>query len=238
MKYIVLLICLMVSSVQSTQAQQVIYDANAELRSVSKFSAIDVSGTISLFITQGETAGIAVSAGDEKYNEKIKTAVVDGVLKIAVDAGLWNGFSWSDRKLKAYVSVVDLSHLSVSGASLVNVGNNLESSALTISVSGASEIKAKLAVKDFKLDISGASVANLTGIADNAAIEASGAAKVNGYNFEVKNGNVQASGASQIKITVSKELNVNASGGSAIHYKGTALVRNANATSGAIIKKN
>jgi hypothetical protein len=221
----------------SAIAQQVVYDENAEIRNVGRFSSIEVSGTISLYLSQGSETGVAVSAGEEKYNNKIKTEVKNGVLKISVDAGVWNGFSWTNKKLKAYVSVVDLNRLEISGASYATLANQLKTNSLKVDISGASELKGAIQVNNFDLDISGASVTRLTGNAKSININASGACRVNGFELKAENGKVDASGASHITVTVNKELTANAGGGSSIQYRGEPTVKALNASSGASIKK-
>jgi hypothetical protein len=214
-----------------------VYDANAEARNVGKFSAIEVSGTISLYISQGTETGVAVSAGEEKYNNKIKTEVKNGVLRISVDAGMWNAYSWTNKKLKAYVSVAELTRLEVSGASYATISGTLKAIALRVDISGASEAKGVLDVKNLNLDISGAAVTRFSGIANTVNIDASGAARVNAFDLKAENGKVEASGASHITITVNKEFSATASGGSSIQYRGDPAVKNVNSSSGASIKR-
>jgi hypothetical protein len=221
----------------SAKAQQVVYDQNAEVRNVGKFSAIEVAGTISLYLSQGTETGVAVSAEDEKYNNKIKTEVKNGVLKISVDAGMWNGFSWTNRKLKAYVSVVDLNRLEISGASYGTISGGLKGNSLKVDISGASELKGSINVDNLSLDMNGASVSRLTGTAKTININASGACRVNGFDLQTDNGKIDASGASHVTLTVNKELSANAGGGSSIQYRGNPTIKNLNSSSGASIKK-
>lgn len=221
----------------SLQAQQVIYDENVEERKVDQFSAIEVSGTVYLYISQGNETGVAISAGDAKYNNKIKTEVKDGVLKISVDAGMWNGFSWTNKKLKAYVSVVDFSRLEITGASYVAILGNLKADALKVDISGASEMKGAIQVNNLNLHMSGASVTRLTGSVKTLTVDASGACKVNGFDLQADNVKVEVSGASHVTLTANKELSANASGGSSIQYRGEPAVTNINASSGASIKR-
>jgi len=236
MKRGLLVIALMVGFI-GLKAQNVVYDPNAEVRKVADFNAIEVSGTVSLYLSQGDETGIAVSAGDEKYNSKIKTEVKNGVLQISVDGGMWNGFSWTNKKLKAYVSVKDLTSLHVTGASYVTTTGNVKTENLNVEVSGASELKGSLQVKNLNLAISGASVARLMGVAENVNIEASGAARISAFDLQVDNGKFDISGASHITISVNKEFSASASGGSSIQYKGDALAKSMNASGGATIKK-
>lgn len=218
------------------KAQNIVYDENAEVRKVEKFNGIELSGAVSLYLAQGNTIGVAVSAGDEKYNNKITTEVKNGVLKIAVDGGVWNGFNWTNRKLRAYVTVTDLSRLDVSGASYVSISGTLKSDELNMDVSGASEIKGSVNINRLNMDISGASVAKLAGTVKEGIIEASGACKINSYGLVIDKCKAISSGASNIRVTVNDEFNADASGGSAIYYKGAGVGKVLNTSGGASIK--
>lgn len=237
MKRTLLSISFLVLFVLNAFTQDVVYDENAEVRSVPKFSGIEVSGTISLILSQGNVTGVAVSAGEEKYNSKIKTEVKNGVLHISVDAGMWNGFSWTNKKLKAYVSVVDLNRLEITGASLATINGKLKTEALKVDISGASELKGSIDVGSFNLDISGASVVKLAGTARTVNVDASGACRVNVFDLQAANGKVDASGASHVSVTVNKDLSANASGGSSIQYRGDPANKSLNASAGASIKR-
>lgn len=235
MKRFILLI-IIITSTFIAKAQNVVYDENAEVRTVEKFSGIELSGSVSLYLAQGSSAGVAVSAGDEKYNDKIKTEVKNGVLKISVDGGVWNGFNWTNRKLRAYVTATDISRLDVSGASYVSITGTLQSPELKLDISGASEIKGILNVNSLNMDISGASVARLSGTVKEGIIEASGACKINSYDLVIDNCRFKSSGASNIRVTVNNELNADASGGSTIYYKGAGVGKVLNTSGGASIK--
>jgi len=231
------LLIMLISGFINAKAQNVVYDANAELRKVEKFNGIEVSGTVSIYILQGNETGVAVSAEDQKYNSKIRTDVTNGTLHISVDAGLWNGFSWTNKKLKAYVSVTDLNRLQISGASYATIAGTLKASDLKLDVFGASEVKGALQVTNLNMSVSGASVVRLSGTAENAIIEASGAVRVNAFELQVDKGKLDVSGASHITISVNKELNANASGGSTLQYRGNAVAGTVNANGGATIQK-
>jgi hypothetical protein len=81
-------------------------------------------------------------------------------------------------------------------------------------------------VNTLKLNLSGASDVRVSGTADKVDIESSGASDVKGYELVTDYCNAKASGASDINITVNKELNAHASGASDIYFKGTGLIRN------------
>jgi hypothetical protein len=223
--------------ITGARAQTVIYDENAEVRQVGTFNSIEVSGTVVLYLMQGNETAVAVSAGEEKYNQKIKTEVKDGKLKISVDGSLWNSFGLADRKLKAYVSVVSLQRLEVAGASVVNISGILKTPSLQVEVNGASELKGNIETDNLSLEVAGASVVKLAGIARQGSIEANGACQVKSYDLAFETLKATSAGASNIRVTVNKELNASASGASSILYKGGGVTGTINASSGAVIKK-
>ena len=218
------------------KAQNIVYDENAEVRHVEPFTGIEVSGAVSIYLSQGNTTALAISAGEEKYNDKIKTEVKNGVLHISVEGGVWNGFNWTNRKLRAYVTIVNLERLSVSGASYVGISGTLKSSELTVDVSGASEAKGIIDVEKLKIDISGASEVKFAGTVHNGSIDASGASKLNSYDLSFDKCNVSSSGAASVRITVNGELNADATGGSTVFYKGAGVSKQVNTSGGASIK--
>jgi hypothetical protein len=237
MKYVVLSVLLVMSIVNVSVAQNVIYDEHVEVRQVGSFSGIEVSGTVMLYVSQGSENAVAISAGEEKYNSKIKTEVVNGVLKISVDGGFWNTLGLQDRKLKAYVSVKEINRLNISGASYANINGMLKAKALLLSLSGASEIKGTIEADALNIEMSGASVARLSGSAKEGAIDASGASKINGYSLSFEKLKASLSGACNLRVTVTNELIADASGGSTLYYKGNGTSVRTNASGGASIKK-
>ena len=169
MKYI--LSILLSAILVSAGAQKVVVnDANAQARSVSGFSAIKVSGGIDIYLSQGSTEGVAVSASEKKYADRIRTEVKGGTLIIYYDkeGGFWDGVS--NKKLKAYVTVTDLTKIEASGASDVIVSGTLKVNELKLEMSGASDFKGHIVCDKLSIDNSGASDVNISGSASTAKI--------------------------------------------------------------------
>jgi hypothetical protein len=219
-------------------AQDKVYnDANAEKRSVSGFHAVSVSGGIDLFLTQGNEEAVAVSASEKEYRDKIKTVVENGVLKISYETN-WYNWSWrTNRKLKAYVSVKNLDGLTASGGSDVKVEGTLSAAKLNIDLSGGSDFKGAVSVTDLGIDKSGGSDLDISGRATNVKIDASGGSDVNAYGLTTDNCYAECSGGSDVTITVNKELEADASGGSDIHYKGSAVIKKKSSSGGSSVSK-
>ena len=124
----------------SASAQKTINDANAQKRNVSGFHAIEVSGGLYLFLSQGDEA-VAISASKDEYRDKIIIEVKNGVLKIWFDWKSNVKIDWSNRKLKAYVSFKSLDGLEASGGSDVIVDGAIKATKLNMAISGGSDFK-------------------------------------------------------------------------------------------------
>jgi hypothetical protein len=212
-------------------SQKVINDPNAEVRSVSGFHAIQVSNSFQVYITQGNEEALAVSSNMKEDMEKIITKVENGVLKIWLDEKMRWGLK--NRKLKAYIAVKQLDQIRGSGAVTFNIEGELKAAELKLTLSGASDLKGKLNIAGkLHANISGASDIAISGTADELIVNASGASDVKAYDFTTNTCQVDASGASGVKITVNKEMSARLSGASSVSYKGTAMIKDIK-TSGA-----
>lgn len=229
MKKISVLLLLLLPVAMMAQ-KQVIKDENAAPRTVGSFHAIRVSDAIDLFLSQSDEEALAVSAIKPEFRDRIKTVVEDGVLKIYYD----NDNKWwkGNKKLRAYVSFKTLDKLTASGASDVVVDGTLKTGNLALSMGGASDFKGAIEANSLDVNLSGASDAVVSGKVSQLKVNANGASDFKGYDLQADNCSVEASGASDIKITVNKELNARASGASGVHYKGDGVIRDLK-TSGA-----
>jgi hypothetical protein len=236
MKKIIFLACIISTSLFSCAQKTIVKDANAEPRTLqASFHAIKVSGGIDLYLSQYETESIAVSAAEDKYIDAIKTVVENGVLKIYYEGT--SGWNMGNRKMKAYVSFKNLNQVQASGASDVTVAGSISVPVLRLDLSGASDFKGALNITDLTLKISGASDVKVNGSATNIIIESSGASDVKAYDLITENCTAKASGASDINITVNKEMNVTASGASDVFYKGTCVIKSISSSGASTVSR-
>ena len=224
----VLLVFLIALGVKNIHAQDKVFvdDKNAQVRQVSgSFSAISVSSSIDLYLSQSNEETVVVSAADEKYRDRIVTEVKNGELRIYLND---RGFHWNsgNKKMKAYVSFRNINRLRASGASDVYVNGVIKGNELNLNLSGSSDFKGAVDLDKLDMDQSGSSDSRISGRARTARIELSGASDVKAYELAVDILDAHASGASDIQITVNKELNVDASGASDVYYRGEGMIRN------------
>jgi hypothetical protein len=212
-------------------AQLTVKDPNAEVREAKNFHGISVGNAFDVLLVQGNEEAVAVSASDDKFRDNITVEVKNGILVIGLAKGKWN-MNIGNRKLKAYISFKTIDKLDISGACNVRVEGLLRADDLRLELSGASDLRAKLEVAKLSVNLSGASDVKVEGTVTQLNIDASGASKFKGFELATDYCNASASGASDIKITVNKELSVHASGASDIDYKGNGVIRDLK-TSGA-----
>lgn len=224
MKKLLIIIGILILGIKSYAQDQLVVDPNAERRTLTgSFNEIIVSGGIDLYLTQSESEAVAVSAADEKDIPEIKTVVESNTLRIFFTGG--RGFRMKNRQIKAYVSFKTLESLNASGASDVIVAGKITTTQLKMKFSGASDFKGAVSVKVLVMDLSGASDIHISGIATEVSIQSSGASDVKGYGLVTDSCAANASGASDIEITVNKELTAHASGASDISYRGSAALK-------------
>lgn len=237
---LVLTACITLSAAAQTKTYN---DPNAQVRAVSGFHAISVSGGIDLYLTQGNDEAVAVSAAKKEDADKIQTVVENGVLKIFYekygtgkgDWLNWNG--WSNKKMKAYVSVKTIDALSGSGGSDIVLNTTLTVPRLKMRISGGSDFKGNVNVDDLEISQSGGSDVDIAGRAINLKVDASGGSDLNAYELSADNCSVECSGGSDISITANKEISATASGGSDINYRGNAVVKKNSSSGGSSVSK-
>ena len=197
MKKILILVISLVVTSSILLAQKTINDANAEKRNVSGYHAIEVSGGIDLFLSQGEES-VAVSASETKFRDRIRTEVKNGILKIWFDHGNLN-MDWGNRKMKAYVSFKNLDNLEGSCGSDIKVEGKIKVTSLNLDISGGADFDGKVELDDLKVDASGGSDVYIT-INKELTAEASGGSDVF-YKGDGTIREVKSSGSSSIKKT-------------------------------------
>jgi Putative auto-transporter adhesin, head GIN domain len=200
---------------------------------------INVEDAFDVYLSQSEEEVVAIS-GSEKDKKYITTEVKNGILYIRLDT---KGVSvhWGNRKLRAYISFKQIDRIFVKGACNVMIAGAVKLEELSIQLSGASDLKsdlkAKLEINKLGIDISGASDMILAGQVGNLYIEASGASKFKGFDLAADMCDVRASGASDIRITVNKELTANVSGATDVKYKGDGVVKDIRSSGSSSISK-
>jgi hypothetical protein len=215
-------------------SQKTINDPNVQSRQAGQFNAIVVSSSIDLYLTQSSTPAVAVSANDIKYRDMITTEIRNNTLYIGFKS---SGNDWGSKSLRAYVAASTLNRIEASGACDIKVEGGFKATDLEIVLSGSSDFKGEVHASNLKLHGSGSSDFLINGTATNVRIDISGASDVKGFELVADYCDAIASGASDVNITVNKELKVKASGASDVSYKGNCVVKEVSTSGASDVKK-
>src|SRR5215203_2709737 len=221
--------------------EKIVYDANAEVRTIESFNAIKVSHGIELLLKQGNEEGVAVSANEIKYRDAIKTEVVNGELRIYVEQSFnkwWKQLNLKEKYLKAYVSFKNLAKVDGSSGSEINIDGNLNSAILDVDLSSGATLRGSVKAMKLTIDQSSGGKSYISGNVENLNVSASSGGHFYGYDLIVDKCNADASSGGKMQINVAKEMVANASSGGGINYKGGAVITDISTSSGGKIRRN
>lgn len=170
--------------------------SKTEVRTVSTFDALDVSGGYDVDLTIDPSAAQEVSVqGDDNLLPYVETVVEGTHLRVRTK---------SSTSLSPFPSVhvraKALHALSLSGATHVHV-TGVDEDKLSIHASGKADVTASGRADALDLDVSGATALHLA-------------------SLSAKNVKVSASGASSLEVHASDSVTGNASGATHVRYRG------------------
>ncbi len=224
--------------------------------SVHDFTGVEVSTAMEFEITH--SADYSVKAvGDDGLIKRLKVDVSDQTLRLGLDAGS-SLFSVSRSKssLKVIVTMPQLRRLAASGACRGTAKGfkssddldvrlsgasraeiDIEAGKTAIEVSGAGRLSGVLKAQETELELSGASRCELSGAGGDTRLDFSGASRADLSGFEMKNLDVELSGASKAKIKMDGKLNAGLSGASSLEYAGNVVLGNTSTTGASKIRQ-
>ena len=196
------------------------------------YDQIETESAFSIYVAFSDTEeNIEIEANDNLH-QYMEVKKEGSTLKIGFrdNTGI-NG----PATLNAYITTKNVTGYSGSGASRFIVDNDISGKNASVFLSGASRFKGELYVENLSADLSGASVMQISGNADDTDLTASGASNIEDYEFNTDHLSIHLSGASQASLTVSEKMDVTASGASVFRYKGQCIINSQNITGGSQI---
>lgn len=203
-----------------------------ENRSLSGFSAIEVSNGVDVFLSQGSTERVVVKA-DENLLDHVVTEVEGNVLKITTKGSI--------RKAKAldvYVTVSTLDRIKASSGSDVKTESALKVNALVVRMMAGSDLDMEINANELTCNLSSGSDADLSGKVGTLVIEANGGSDIEAKNLEANKCTIKASGGSDAHVHVTGDLEMEAYGASDISYSGNPNIVSSKASGGSDIHGN
>jgi hypothetical protein len=173
-----------------------------EKRELKSFNAIDTSGAYDVNVTCQKPASFEIEA-DDNILPLIKTEVRDGVLFVSNDQEYHSSKSTALR-----ITLPDLGSVSNHGAGEVKIVDANSS--------------------DLKLESSGASSIDAAGRARTVTISSTGAGNIDTGKLQAERAKVDISGAANVDVYASDQLDVKVSGVGSVSYSGNPKVVNKN----------
>ena len=184
-----------------------------EERQLENFSAIEIEGSYTIELEQGEPALLIKT--DENLLPFIVTEVKGNTLKLKSKENL----KGSDG-IVVRISYPELEKLEVGGSANISNMGTLQAEDLDIEVSGAALVDLEVEVKKLSLDLSGASSVSFQGTARQLDADLSGAGNLEAYELRVRDASVNLSGIGSAEVYVTDNLQAKVSGVGSINYKG------------------
>lgn len=180
-------------------------------RDLRDFSAVEVGGVFQVEIVAQKDFSVQIE-GDDNLLPLVETTVENGRLEISTTKRIK-----ASKPIIVRISAPNIEELQASGASKVKIAD-LKNSAL-------------------RVDMSGASKADLSGETSELTIDVSGASNVEAEGLNAVTASIEASGASKVAVAVSQDLKSEASGASKITYVGSPTVSKSTSGASKIVQK-
>lgn len=188
---------------------------------------IDLSGVTSVvaganFVVNLRTGAPAqgVVRMDDNLVDRVDATVTGSQLHLGIKPGM----SVRNATLSADLTVGQLDRLAASGASRVTLASTVTSPALQLVVSGSGSVTGPIQIAQMQATISGASTLALSGQVEDLRLSAAGASRLPLADLTVRRLDATLSGASHAIVTVSGTLAAQATGASALRYRGTPRI--------------
>lgn len=199
---------------------------STETRSLDNFTAISIGEAIKLVLVPGNKNEAKITAQNIDLDE-IETRVSGSKLKIEL-----SGNRYRNVDVEIRLTYKNLEDLSVSSAARVRTEGPIKAEEIEISVSSAGDAKLEIEVKEVDVTVSSSGNLMLSGKAVSQRAGISSAGDYKAYELACEEAYVRASSAGSARVSVSKEIDANASSAGSIKYKGNPDKVYVNSSSG------
>jgi len=213
------------------------YGANGntttETRTASNFDEVELAMAGDVYITKADNYSVQIEASDNLH-EIIETKVSGSELEIDLQN---NKCLKGNSNVKIYITMPELTGLTVSGSGGIYVSSFFDSNSMDIDISGSGEIEMdSLKVNSFDANISGSGEMLIHGVdtCNNQKLNISGSGKFRGYDMITAHSDINISGSGDCEVNVVESIKAKISGSGNVTYKGTPTVDSNISGSGSI----
>ncbi len=182
------------------------------------FDRLEMGSAFNIRVEQSNTYSIYVK-GDRRNVDDLEVFKSGSTLVVRYD-------DFGNRYHTTYITITmpDLKSANFSGACVSYVTGFESDEELDFYLSGASVCQLDAGYREINVVLTGASTLHMYGLGDEINAQISGASVLNAYDFPVRQADLDISGASNGKVTVTDELTAVATGASSLLYRGNPKV--------------
>lgn len=202
-------------------------------QNIMQFSSIEVSDDIEVRLTKGTSEKVLLTT-EENLSHHFNIRKVGSTLKIEIDE---DKVIIGGHNSVVDITYKDLNELNVNNGAKLTSSHRLETQDLTILLDDGADLELEIMSNILRLKLSGDSSCDLKGQTTQVNATVNNDSKVNALGLATKKLTCDLNGSSQMSISVTDMIDVNASGESTLTYKGEGQVMSKNLTGGSKIIK-
>lgn len=204
---------------------------SAQSYTINPFEQLSISGTMNVFIKQGEKYHLQVE-GNESDLENIEVRQTDNALYVGIKKK--PGFTFISKKVDVFISTPTISEITLNGSVNVATENEFHVDLLKITSNGSGNANLNLNTKDLEVNIKGSSTVLLSGYTQNQNVNVAGSGSYKANKLLSGSANINIFGSGTAYLDVERELNVKAFGSGNVIYKGNPTVQSQTYGSGRV----
>lgn len=206
-----------------------------ENKPITDFNEVEVSNAFNVYITFSESEESVSVEADNNLQSYIYVIQIGNRLVVTLDDKI--KLIRGQATLNVYITLKELKEIDGIGATNFYFQNDMIGNSLDVALDGACTLNGMLTLNELVVKITGSSNLFITGQANYFNIDALGACKMEGYDFETNILEADLEGASSMSLTVNEKMDIKAKGASNIYYKGNAIIESQNLSGGSYIVK-
>ncbi|WP_350285929.1 head GIN domain-containing protein [uncultured Croceitalea sp.] len=186
-----------------------------------EYNTLELSGDFNAFVTFSDSEERIEIEASENLQDRIVVTREGNSLVIKLE----NNLNIKGRAvLNAYITTREIANFKISGDASVELDNALQTNTISIEATGDSQFMGELEANNLFIDLKGDSMTDVFGFANDVKASLSGNSLVQNYDLSVENLITRLSGDSEVFLSVSNTIDIDASGDSELNYEGNATI--------------
>ncbi len=165
-----------------------------QTRALSGFNAISSTGSVDVFVKQGNSYSVVVRADGNLLNY-IKTEVRNNTLIISVTRNIWHA-----KTLEVHITMKALQKVAMSGSGDFYCNSPFPVQNLQFILSGSGDAKAVLVAKNVHIKVRGSGDIEVSGIRGTLGIDVTGSGDVEAYGLQLETCSLNVLGSGDVKL--------------------------------------